>query len=484
MLKVLVVEDMDIIREDIKRLIDWQAHGYELAGEARNGEAGLLRFETVRPDIVITDIRMPVMSGLEMIQRLRDSGADARFILLTDYAEFAYAKRALELNVHAYILKDEMESEILLAALDKVQTEISLQRRFSSVERSDRLRTAISGSIREAVSEPLIKSGEFGVLLAASSSAGSCLASALSEFNFTYTGNSHGTVILLTAPKFVSKKAEADHARRFAELCLSLFHTTDDSSCLAVSPLIASDSDILTVYPALMQLIQQHVFYEKGRILDAMPSEPAETDEQNTADLVEDIIVGFQNADDAILNEKIANLFLDKMTKLKSVTLLERCVRDLSYAAARSAGIDKSGEVAAVLEKIAESTRDASIFLLNDLFQKVARAITERRGVRYSKHVNKIIAYVNAHFRENISLAELSKEIGLSEVYISSMFKKELHITFTAYLTKVRIKKAAELLKTGRYKVYEVSEMVGYQTVQYFSTTFRREMGKKPGDYC
>ena len=109
MYKVLIVEDMDITREDIMALIDWEKYGFQLLPGARNGKIGLEYAARYRPDIILTDIKMPVMTGLDMITEIRKTDAQVKVILLTAYEEFELAKKALEMGVQSYVLKYEMK---------------------------------------------------------------------------------------------------------------------------------------------------------------------------------------------------------------------------------------------------------------------------------------------------------------------------------------------------------------------------------------
>ena len=102
---------------------------------------------------------------------------------------------------------------------------------------------------------------------------------------------------------------------------------------------------------------------------------------------------------------------------------------------------------------------------------------------KYSKKVEEIILYLQNHYQENITLTDIAEHVGITPLYVSQLFKKEVGMNLMTYLTKCRIGEAKKLLKTGNYKVYEVSEMVGYQTVQYFSNCFKKETGKKPSEY-
>lgn len=120
MLKVLIVDDEAVVRRGIVLGIDWAARGCVLAGEASNGEEGLAAVERYSPSLIITDVRMPRMDGIEMLAKLRERGNRARVILLTAHSDFTYAQRALKLGADDYLLKP-FRNEELIAAIDKVR---------------------------------------------------------------------------------------------------------------------------------------------------------------------------------------------------------------------------------------------------------------------------------------------------------------------------------------------------------------------------
>lgn len=120
MLKVLVVDDEEMVRRGIVLGVDWAARGCVLAGEAASGEEGLAAAERYSPNLIITDVRMPRMDGIEMLSRLRERDSRAHVILLTAYSDFAYAQSALRLGADAYLLKP-FRNEELIAAIDKVR---------------------------------------------------------------------------------------------------------------------------------------------------------------------------------------------------------------------------------------------------------------------------------------------------------------------------------------------------------------------------
>ncbi len=127
MTKVVLVDDESIVRKGISLSVDWERYGVVIAGEAPNGEEALTKCLECRPDIVITDIRMPQMDGLELAGRLSEVLPKTKVIILSGYEDFAYAKRAIVLGVSEYLLKPVNEDE-LVTAVEKLQNEIEEER--------------------------------------------------------------------------------------------------------------------------------------------------------------------------------------------------------------------------------------------------------------------------------------------------------------------------------------------------------------------
>ena len=132
MLKVFLVEDEFVIREGIKNNTDWKAHGYEFCGEAGDGELAYPMIQRLRPDIVITDIRMPFMDGLELSRLIRRELPDIEIIILSGYQEFEYAKEAIKLGVAQYLSKP-INGEELLAELEELSAKIEEKRRATQI---------------------------------------------------------------------------------------------------------------------------------------------------------------------------------------------------------------------------------------------------------------------------------------------------------------------------------------------------------------
>ena len=118
MLKVMIVDDEYYFREALKVSLDWEELGFTICAEAKNGNDALLKADELSPDIVLVDINMPVMDGLEFVKEIKNKGLDCKIVILTGHSEFQYAKQAVQLGVHNYLLKPVNEKELMESLLD------------------------------------------------------------------------------------------------------------------------------------------------------------------------------------------------------------------------------------------------------------------------------------------------------------------------------------------------------------------------------
>ncbi len=168
MYKVLIVDDELPARETLKKIIDWNQTQFEICGVARNGKEGIDMFETFRPDLIITDIQMPVMDGIRLIQMVKEVCVNQKFIILSCHEKFQYARAALKLGVEDYLLKDLLNPDDLYVLLNKISNDLDQDMQLSEVElgnefdyQMDAFRFA---AIKQLISES-IKEDEIGNLI-------------------------------------------------------------------------------------------------------------------------------------------------------------------------------------------------------------------------------------------------------------------------------------------------------------------------------
>ena len=172
MLKVFLVEDEFVIREGIKNNIDWETHGYEFCGEAGDGELAYPMIQRLRPDIVITDIRMPFMDGLELARIVRKELPDTRIIILSGHNEFEYARKAITLGVNDYLLKP-VSSRDILEAVDRSKAQIlecrarRIERQSHSITQRELFFSNLYSGILMGPAQMLQRAAQLGISLAA-----------------------------------------------------------------------------------------------------------------------------------------------------------------------------------------------------------------------------------------------------------------------------------------------------------------------------
>lgn len=498
MYSVLIVEDLDIVREDLKNLINWQEHGFQLVGTAKNGEAGLEVFYRTHPDIVITDIRMPILDGLSMIREIRKTSSGTQFILLTAFEEFEYAKTALYLDVHSYVMKYELDDEVLLRELDKSRAAIEKTRRLDRMEKNEHMKQYLSNSQDESPHSFFSWYGRSVLLLSQTDARlrghkHQALCDALRERLSSRTFDTEFEdldmspeehFLFLKVSESLSERKSMEFIHWFVSQYTDILLEHRVQTALAVGPYLYSADGISSAYQSAKKLLRQKVFYKKGCVIYSAPAPVARELEEMVRRCLEDCRRSVREMDLKNLEQSIPQMFTELLPRTQSVELLEECVRELTHVIAVQYRRKEMETLNEVLDEIVDCSRNLNIFELTQLFLQALTALDTAQGGRYSKRVHTIIQYIDTHYQEDVSLCDLSLQLDLSMIYISQLFKKEVGTTFSSYLTKTRVEKAIELLSSGKYKVYEVSEMVGYQTVQYFSKLFKKETGKKPSAFC
>lgn len=183
-----------------------------------------------------------------------------------------------------------------------------------------------------------------------------------------------------------------------------------------------------------------------------------------------------------LANEGIDELFTQLLVALEDIAALKSGILELIRLINLKA-IPKHGTpMIEPFDALSEIQQLGSVYQIAEWFQHMVMKLEEESNAKYSKKIRELLQYIHANYAKDITLNEIADRMGFSLIYTSQLFKKEVGVSFITYLTQYRIEKARELLASGHYKVYEVSSMVGYQTVQYFSKTFKKVTGLSPGD--
>ena len=171
------------------------------------------------------------------------------------------------------------------------------------------------------------------------------------------------------------------------------------------------------------------------------------------------------------------------MIRTENVYIWRKVSEKLLYFLMHRCAALEQPEIEERLDKFKREFQKMDIYSFMKEYEGIIAMLENNTDSKYSGKIRYIKAFIEQNYSRDISLNDVADDLGMNAIYLSQLFKKETGSTFSAYLTRVRMNHAIRLLRTGEYKIYEVSDMVGYQTVQYFSKVFKKETGKNPKDY-
>ena len=498
---VLVVDDELPIRQEL-RLFAWEKHGTEWIGEAENGEEALRLCRSLAPDIVITDITMPVMNGLELFRSLKAELPHVQVILLTCHSDFAYAKEAVKLGAVEYLVKVAMDDRDLEAALRlataAVHREKSLQ--LGAAERGRRLASerllALSRRPHDAgelaawlqaafrTSLPL----RLAALHAETTKEGRLIVhhaledelNALERLKpFSWVPADNGVYVLA----FRAGNGDSQAMRRELETLIEALYQALDRKLSFLSGACRLYGVIGEPIGRCEEFADRYrgacekpdaAFYESAcRVFEAPASESAALDEPGALEISAKLNKARWNRDQ--LAEAIRGDFVPWAAG-------RRCAPDeLRMFVADWLRVWRREQAVQDAKARDASSRVAGALTLDELAEAFAQAIESPDRVRKCRReITDARAYIEANLEKPITLNAVSREVGLSPHYLSRLFREETGVPFNDFVTGKRIEKATALLLQTSLKVYEVAQQVGIPSYRYFAAVFREWTGAAP----
>ena len=512
-LRVFVVDDELPLLDEL-RSFPWESWNMTLVGEATNGEQALRRCQRLRPDIVVTDITMPIMDGIELVRELRSALPATQIILLTCHHEFHYAREALRLGALEYLLKATLDEEELSQALAKARQAIDQHRerllkekeraRFLLTNRLHRLLNGAAGSLFEDYELP--GQGETNRY-----QMGQLLWSVLpeSDDDDEYLGGEtvklpaglNEALSILEAEAGLAAWAMANSGR-----CVLLFA---EKESLGELELAAKLEETIAFWKSLQLVEGKERAYIKA-MLGAPFEQNAGSFELRALTAWEDsFFYDWQSAPAVSTGQPLSLSELSKRWSLEASELLrphaeagygemseamrgsfrDWCLHKrikprqlkewslqwlLSFHIGRGSASSEPGDA---LNLLAART-------LDDLCEALADAVSEEDGcTRMRLEIKEAIQWMNANLATSFSLCHVAEHVGLSSHYISRLFKEETGESINRYITRLRMEKAIELLTHTNKRVYEIAAEVGIPSYRYFSVMFRNWTGVSPTSF-
>ena len=528
---IILVDDEEEVRKSIIKQIDWESAGFQVVGDAENGEDALEKIEVLEPDVVLTDIRMPYMDGLTLAEKIRQRYPSTKVVIFSGYDDFEYAQKAIKLNVTEYILKP-VNVEELTSILKRIKS--NLDEEIEEKRNVSRLRENYRKSL------PIIREQYFNDMVHRRL-ADDLIESKLREYDIPITGARKWIIAAIDVEKSDdrSKKTLSLHEEeelipisvmqivreKLKSYCrFSLFQSTAEAGMVVIAAL---DDDNTTT--GLIDVLGD-ICKETKRILEV----PVTIGIGHSVTGLSKIAGSYQSAVEALGYKAVVGsgitIYINDMEPVGSGKLEFDNSDESDFISAVKFGPDEKIEAVMVrisgkLESARVHYRQQQVYVfgvLNTVIQmiqqydlnleeilggeleylsvidklqkreefgewllktarKMNQAINQERDMTTRQVIQQAKQYIMDNYQNpDLSVEMICRHLHMSPAYFSTMFKKETGQAYIAYLTEIRLNKAVELLNKTDDKTYVIASKVGYQEQNYFSYVFKKKFGVSP----
>ncbi len=509
MFTVLIADDEPIIRRGIKKLIDWEKLGYCITGETGDGISTLEYILKNDPDVVLLDIKMPEIDGLEVMKRARQAGYNGKVIILSGYSDFTYAQEALRYNVSYYIRKP-VDSLLLEQELMKLAKE--LNKEISDMVTIDLYKKKAADTIMKEI---ILGTCDFTQINLKDINMDASLYQVIiyekyhqnfadTVYNFAEllrvankNQNSFFTVVIDNNEIIILKNEYA--IQKFKDF-LNHFHremkpqkgSPLDSLFITYGRIVYSPQNIKTSYLEAKQLMQRRFFCTRGQ--HTLGYEVLEGFSPNASTLGEESLEKYAAAFSSYLqtsnrdglsetvNEIIAELYFTSepvsAIKLFMTDLFLRIKEKLTKLFNTEISFPTNSQIIDMISK------KYYLYEIVSFFQDQFEIILKEKGLSNKDAIiENVVYYIKNNYKENLRLEGIATAFGYNSSYLGQIFTAKIGCSFNSYLDKIRIEEACKLLADPNFKVYEISEIVGYKHVDYFHLKFKKHMNVSPLEY-
>lgn len=533
MIKILIVDDEYYFRQALKISLNWAELGFDICGEASNGKDALYKIHELQPDIVLVDINMPVMDGLELAHKVKDMGSNIKIIILTGYSEFNYAKQAVELGVNNYLLKPIDDTELEKSLLDiksviesekSIKYELDLLKKQANENkpllREKFLNDLITGNSLMNTDDLFQKSSylemkidflKYQVLTIEIDS--------LTDQNWTIKENELWKyAVRNVVEEIMSTRFSCNFLFDSSErICIIIGYTTEDpdlinSQLISKCDLILSSvqkylkftliiglgnvypkiDNINTSYKESIYCLKSKLTTGSNRVILYNMIENAEIAANfYPTELRENILMSMRLNNFEEVNSILSRIFLRfKSRNIHPEIIYANCVELISTCFEFAAEYKQDpGNIFKNTSNLfneiyQKNTLNSIESWVKDTFVHTISQVHINKKSKSEKLVNDIKNYICYNYQKpELRIDDIAKHFYLNYQYLCSIFKRETDCTLNEFITDFRIKKAKELIDSGRNSIMAIANEVGYEDSNYFSKCYKKHFGLSPSKY-
>ncbi|WP_160683347.1 response regulator [Clostridium sp. C2-6-12] len=498
MLSVLIIDDEPNVRLGLRKIVPWEENGFQVCGEGQDAEDGFEKIMTLSPDIVLIDIKLPGKLGTDVIREAREVGFTGKFIIVSGYSNFEYAKTGIKYGVKSYILKPVDEDELMDLLLE-LKTEIQNEKQWQQEKKIVKY-TKLQNFILEENEEDI---GEYNKIKEEYSKYENFRVGLISEVD------SHGKKIKLEELVSDQLKNYGDvDVIKTGESVLILFKDFNSKRIDKISSELKNKLDEILVtnifitlgcevgnirkikesYKEAKKLLtNRFLFLERGIISKADLDKIERSKELNFDTIIEKIYSYVEINDTENIFKEFKELqklviqrnYSEEQTKVMCIKIFLDLKEKLNSDYDLSEIIIKTNEE--IIENIYSQVSLKNVIdYLIDNFNNVSNQIG---GASSENIIKRVVTYMNTNYYKDLKLETLAEIFNYNSAYLGKLFKSSVGESFNTCLDKIRIEKAKYLLVEEKLKVYQVCERVGYKNIDYFHSKFKKYVGISPLNY-
>ncbi len=498
MYNILIVDDESLSRNTIRFMLNWEDYGFCLEGEVSSGEAAIEFLAEHHIDVVLADVSMPQMNGVELAEYINRTYPHISVVMLSNYSDFDYVRRAFQANVMDYVLKHSYEKETIIKLLKEIKIKLDANTvlprdgadRFTQrLQYRNKIKSAIlgSGSYRPERAMLLVAHIKGYSLRIHSYSLqerkfllqniNNTIAQIIKDMKgFVVFEHSENIIIYLPfAPDVSDPEIMRTFHQYIRQISYSVYKFYNLTLNWGLSRLTAPDYTLRQCLDEAVTMLTNSPIVGQEKALDnSISYQPLSIEkEKQLLNAISELNLEKINQTLEEIFEGIESIKADDILIGELISILLKTCADFEISTADITPIDGS-----------TSTVDSYLQWFQSCFAHIIREYAKISAENYqTRYITTAKDYIFQNYASNISLKEIAAHIGITEQYLCKIFKQQTGKTLTKFLTEYRIEQAKEFLKKGSVNLKYLYNRVGFNDYNYFFVVFKKHVGCTPSEF-